>query len=144
MVQIGGDDFWSCDSGMATVWVNGEEVDYNWGPRHVTTEVKLTKRSELRLLQARIDMTFDILVDSNGTVMVLDGQAKTYPSISIFSYQGSDITDLFEQKESGNPGDLTKPMRHIPGGDIAGGDFQGLNNLDNAHQCELYGGGACY
>jgi hypothetical protein len=60
-----------------------------------------------------IGATFDFLVDPKGTVVLVGGEAKSYPSISIFSYSGGKTTDLWEQKESGDSNDLNKPMQNI-------------------------------
>ena len=60
-----------------------------------------------------IGATFDLLVDPKGTVVLKGGEAKSYPSISIFSYSDGKPKDVWEQKESGDPGDLNKPMQKI-------------------------------
>jgi RHS repeat-associated protein len=64
--------------------------------------------------QGWIEMHFEFQVDPNGTVVLTGGTSKTYPSVSVFSYSSDGSTnDLFEQRESGNPGDLNKPVQNI-------------------------------
>lgn len=86
-----------------------------------------------------IDAKFDFLVDPKGTVVLVGAEAKKYPSISVFSYSGSTTNDLFEQKESGDPGDLNKPMQR---GNLNLG-FSGMLGEEEWRQCSLGNRAAC-
>jgi hypothetical protein len=74
-----------------------------------------------------IGATFDFLVDPKGTVVLLGGEAKSFPSISIFSYSGSDSKDIAEQKESDSSDDLKKPMLDIKPDPLSGCAFANKN-----------------
>jgi hypothetical protein len=61
-----------------------------------------------------IEMTFTLKVTADGHVSVIDGSAKKFPSVSIYSYQSNgSISDIYQQKESGNVNDLHQPASHI-------------------------------
>ena len=91
--------------------------------------------------QGWIEMHFEFQVDPNGRVVVTGGNAKTYPSVSIFSYSSDGSTnDLFEQRESGNPDDLTKPTRDIKTFPAKG---SGAVQEDAQRQCVLGNPAAC-
>lgn len=66
--------------------------------------------------QSWIEYTFNFLVDPKGTVVLTGGEAKTYPSISIFSYSNGKTNDLFEQTESRSAAGLDKPAQSIDTG----------------------------
>jgi RHS repeat-associated protein len=58
-----------------------------------------------------IEMAYTLKVTSDGKVSVVGGSAKKFPSVSIYSYQSNgSISDVYQQKESGNINDLNKPM----------------------------------
>jgi hypothetical protein len=88
-----------------------------------------------------IEMHFEFMVDPKGTVVLVGGTSKTYPSISVFSYSSDGKSkDLFEQKESGNPDDLNKPQQNI-----MQGIFTPSNNGDDdaQRQCHQGNSAAC-
>jgi RHS repeat-associated protein len=64
--------------------------------------------------QGWIEMHFTFLVKPDGTVKLVKGSTKQYPSISVYSYSSNGKSrDLFQQTESGNPADLSKPASPV-------------------------------
>jgi len=61
-----------------------------------------------------IEMVYTLKVTADGKVEVVGGSAKNFPSVSIYSYQSNgSISDVYQQKESGNINDLNKPMSPV-------------------------------
>ena len=59
-----------------------------------------------------IEMVFVLKVTADGKVSVVESNTKDFPSVSIYAYQSSgSISDVYQQKESGNVDDLNKPMK---------------------------------
>ncbi len=59
-------------------------------------------------------MVYTLKVTADGKVSVVGGSAKKFPSVSIYSYQSDgSISDVYQQKESGNINDLNKPMSPV-------------------------------
>ncbi|HVN22166.1 MAG TPA: RHS repeat-associated core domain-containing protein, partial [Dongiaceae bacterium] len=64
-----------------------------------------------------IEMVFTLRVTADGKVSVVKGSSKKFPSVSIYSYQSNGtISDIWQQKESGNIKDLYGPMSPIQQG----------------------------
>jgi RHS repeat-associated protein len=89
--------------------------------------------------QGWIEMQFYFLVDPKGTVVLLEAKSKTYPSVSVFSYSDGKTIDLFEQNESGYPGDLDKPMRDWTTTII----HSDLQQLEDRNLCAEHQAGPC-
>ena len=61
-----------------------------------------------------IEMVFTLKVAADGTVTVVGGSAKDFPSVSIYAYQANGNTkDVYQKTESGDIDDLNKPMKPV-------------------------------
>ncbi len=131
-------------SGIASSDLSGIYVD-KAGNVHFTVEISALNGQAasgglvgMFAPSGTINMAFEFLVDPKGTVILLGGRAKTFPSISIFSYSNGSINDLFEQTESGHSSDLNKPMQNIPSPKSADSSFQQMNGMLDEFDCDAH------
>lgn len=94
-----------------------------------------------RAPQSWIEMQFKFVVKPDGTVHLVAGKTKKYPSISIYSYSSQGIRDIWQQKESGVVNDLDKPMSKInpgkkPGESAIGGELRRACLQGNRAACD--------
>ena len=86
-----------------------------------------------------IEMQFTFKVKPDGTVQIVEGSAKKYPSISIYSYSSSGaVSDIFQQTESGNDNDLNKPRSALGTPKRSAEEQEEMNR-----QCQLGNPAAC-
>ena len=76
-----------------------------------------------------LEMVITLNVASDGKVTVVDQSTKKFPSVSIYSYQSNgDISNVYQQKESGDWNDLNKPRGQY-GSNICGAEDASCNGV---------------
>ena len=103
--------------GVVHDWISGQSVDSDGNVTftlNVYGQNGQAAAGNLLAIQGWIEMQFTFRVKPDGTVELVDGSAKKYPSVSIYSYSSNgSSSDIFQQTESGNPNDLNMPRSGI-------------------------------